>query len=431
MDLERDLDRTTEELMARYEEINLLYSIGDILGRTVTLDEAAATIIVEIAETVGARRGAIYVYDDPSQRLAPVAAYGTDLARVTAIEIDDPDSVTARVFRTLHPLVVEEGELPAEKDAAVRRGAMLSVPIVWATPDGGRPLGVLSLSGRGAAFKTGDVKLVAAIATQIGTAIQNARLVRASLDQEKLAHEMQLAHDLQMRLLPRPDALLPDAEVAARVEPAEHVGGDFYQLFRFGDGRVGVLIGDVSSHGYQSALIMALAMSAMAIHGAGSADPGAAVTALHASLADELRETEMFLSLCYVVLDPRSGELAYVNTGHPHAFVVGPDGTARRLAATDPPLGMGAHPPRVERAPWDPATDLLVFFTDGITDARDARGHKLGERRVLDVLAARRREVPSRVVDGVFALVDGHMGAVPPRDDQALLVVRQRVPAAL
>ena len=133
----------------------------------------------------------------------------------------------------------------------------------------------------------------------------------------------------------------------------------------------------------------------------------------------------MFLSLCYVVVDPERGELRYANTGHPHAFVVSADGTVERLTATDPPLGIGSASRRgSSRRPWIRGSDLLVLFTDGISDARDDRGRVLGEARVLDVVKARRAELPQRVVDGVFALVEGHMGRVTPEDDQALVVLR-------
>jgi sigma-B regulation protein RsbU (phosphoserine phosphatase) len=169
---------------------------------------------------------------------------------------------------------------------------------------------------------------------------------------------------------------------------------------------------------------MALTMSAMAIHAQSSDDPALTVTALLASLADELRQTEMFLSLCYVVIDPERNELRYANTGHPHAFVVAADGTIDRLTATDPPLGLGSEAPRLSRRAWHRDSDLLILFTDGVSDARDDRGRVLGEARVLDVVKARRAESPQRVVDGVFALVEGHMGRVTPEDDQALVVLR-------
>ena len=139
------------------------------------------------------------------------------------------------MFRTQHPLIVEEGShgvrsrasVPARRDAlgadhvddaerrrAARRRESLRPPVAAAI--------------HAPATRSSST----AIATQIGTAIQNARLVRASLDQQRLLQEMQLAHDLQMKLLPRPTIVAPEAEVAARVVPAESVGGDFYHLFR-------------------------------------------------------------------------------------------------------------------------------------------------------------------------------------------------------
>ncbi len=421
-----EASRAADELAERYEEINLLYSISEILGRTVTLEEAARTILMEVAETVGAEYGALLVHDAGPGLLRPVVSLRVPGAPVAPpIPTDDPISPTARVFRTRAALLVNAGVLESEYEEPFRAGAMLTVPIVWTTPDGGIPLGVVCLSGRrgGAAFSAGDEKLVAAVGSQIGTAIQNARLVRASIDQERLASEMRLAHDLQLRLLPPGQSVAPDAICAARVEAADGVGGDFYHLFRLGDGRVGVLIGDVSSHGYRAALIMALVMSAAAIHAQTTADPAETVQALLATVEEELRETEMFLSLCYAVIDPRRGTVRWTNTGHPHAFVIGADGEAERLAATDPPLGLGPEGLHGAERPWH-ATDLLVMFTDGVGDARDARGQGLGEKRVLDVMRARRREVPSRIVDGVFALVEGHMGRMRPHDDQAVVVLR-------
>ena len=419
-----EVSHAAQDLAERYEEINLLYSIGEILGRTVTLEEAARTILTEISETVGARRGAIYVIDRTVGMLHPVAVLGAT-GTLADIAADDQTSVTARVFRTHHALLVADGAMQAEMEAPIRRGPMLSVPIMWASPQGGVPLGVVNLSGRRGAqpFTASDQKLVAAIATQVGTTIQNTRLVRASLEQAELTREMALAHDLQMKLLPPPESLAPAAQCAARVAPAESVGGDFYNLFQLGEGRVGVMIGDVSSHGYRSALIMALVMSATAIHARGSSDPAATIGALLVSLADELRETEMFMTVCYAVIDTRAGTVTWCNAGHPHAFVVHADGSATRLAATDPPLGLVDDAPHAATRAWAPR-DLLVLFTDGIPDARGAQKKRLGEGPVIDVVKARRAEAPWRIADGVFALVEGHMGAMPPRDDQALVVLR-------
>lgn len=422
----REAKLAAQQLSESWEELNLLYSIGEIFGRTVNLDDAARTILTEISETLEAKRAAVFVHEPSAGLLRPVAVVGADIASMKPVAIDDETSVAARVFRTEKPLLVADGELDSPLEALVRKGQMLAVPIMSNSPGGSVALGVVTLSGRRASekFTAGDQKLVAAIASQVGTAIQIEHYVKASVATERLAHEMRLAHELQMLMLPSPNVVAPDATCAARMEPATSVGGDFYHLFKLGNGRTGVLIGDVSSHGYQAALIMALTMSAMAIHAKSLDDPAQAVAALLESLTVELQKTEMFVSLCYVVIDPDRAELHYSNTGHPHAFVVAADGTIERLTATDPPLGLGTATPQVSHRAWHRGSDMLVLFTDGVSDARDDRGMVLGEARVLEVVKARRADPPQRVIDGVFALVEGHMGRVTPEDDQAVVVLR-------
>lgn len=391
-----EVEHAANELAERYEEINLLYTISEILGRTVSLEETARTILAEIAETVGARRASILVYDEAADVLRPVAVLNADIATVPSIPVLDTQTVSARVFLTQHPMLAEAGEMVGDAEGSYRRGAMLSVPIMWTAPapGGAEPLGVVNLSDRRSTqpFTAGDQKLVAAIATQIGAAIQNARLVVTSLDQQRLAHEMELAHDLQMRLLPAIEGVAPEATVAARVVPAESVGGDFYNLFRLRSASTGVMIGDVSGHGYQAALIMALTMSAAAIQAQRTVDPGETLNALLTSVRDELATTEMYISAFYAVIDRARGEIRYANTGHPHAFLVSESGTIERLAATDPPLGMTEAAPSTERRPWRRDSDLLVLFTDGISDARNRDGDRLGEERVLDAVRAHRAE---------------------------------------
>jgi phosphoserine phosphatase RsbU/P len=421
-----EVEHAARELAERYEEINLLYTTSEILGRTVALEEAASTILTEISETVGARRASILVHDRVTDTLQVVAALGVSPGDAPPISVDDPCSVSARVFRTQHPVIAEENEFFCEEEVLYRRGTLLSVPIMWTAPDGGRPLGVVNLSDRRSAlpFTAGDQKLVAAIATQIGTAIQNARLVRESLSQQRLAQEMHLAHDLQMRLLPSTKIVQPEADVAARVVSAESVGGDFYHLFRLGGGRTGVMIGDVSSHGYRAALIMALAMSASAIHAQSTADAAETLTALSASLRDELHTTEMFISVFYGVIDPAAGTLRYANMGHPHAFIVTGDGSYERLPALDPPLGMVDDRPDGTIRRWRPKEDLLLLFTDGISDARNRLGARLGEGPVLDIVSRHRTEPPARILERVFAALQAHIGDVVRRDDLTLVLVR-------
>ena len=137
---------TAQALAASWEEITLLYSIGEILGRTVQLEDAAGTILTEISDTVGADLGAIYVLDAPRGLLVPIAARGVAPKSIDAIPIDDMATIAARVFAEATPRIYDPEAAPSPCEVPVRRGQALGVPITWATPKGSVGLGVVTLS---------------------------------------------------------------------------------------------------------------------------------------------------------------------------------------------------------------------------------------------------------------------------------------------
>ncbi len=431
LDTERDTLRLAKELTSRLEEIELLYTISEALGRTIRLEEAAQTIVREVSAVVGARRASIFVYDESTGALRPVAAIGKDASQLSAVPSDDPDSITARVFREArmisHDPRAPEGARPSGDVSRGYRGtAFLSAPILYPAADGSpRAVGVINLTDRlGAdAFSGGEGRLVGAIANQIGAAIENARLVQRDAARQRLTHELELAHDLQLKLLPSPEVLSGAVDVAARCVPAETVGGDFYHLVQLPGERVGVMLGDVSSRGFPAALIMALVLSAAGIHAEEAASPDGTLRRLLDSVEDELAETEMHLSLFYGVADPAGSRLRYANAGHPHAFRLTPHGVAERLGATSPPLGLSERTAlAAAETPWEPGRDVLLLFSDGLTDAQQALGEVFGEDRVVATALAHRTEPAAAIVDAVFREVEAF---APERsDDRTILVLR-------
>ncbi|HJS48568.1 MAG TPA: SpoIIE family protein phosphatase, partial [Gemmatimonadales bacterium] len=362
-------------------------------------------------------RGAVLVADEEGRELRRVATRGAPPAAPELVPVDDPAEPVALAFRERRVL---------EQPAGDGRPATLTVPIAYAAPGGQvRTVGVMAFHDRvgGANFTPTDRKLVTAVANQVGAAIENARLLLRDLRQQRLHRELELAHDLQLRLLPSPDILAGLADVAVRCLPAETVGGDFYTFTHLGSGRIGVMLGDVSSHGFSAALVMALVLSAAGIHAGGAYAPDETLVAMLRSLEDELETAEMYFTIFYGVLDPFGHRLVYANAGHPHAFRVPAEGAPERLEATAPPIGLGPAPGigRV-RVNWRPGTDLLCLWTDGLVEARSEAGEPFGEERLLAELGARRTLPAERIVSEVVALVDGHAPA--PADDRTLLVLR-------
>ncbi|HEX2189765.1 MAG TPA: SpoIIE family protein phosphatase [Longimicrobiaceae bacterium] len=419
----------SREIIERYEEITLLYSISEILGSVISLESAAGTILEEVVGILGARRASLWVHDAPTERLLLAAAVGGD-GQTGPIAVADTCSVTAEVFRERRPVLLgpsEEYPRPGCDPANLQRGSFLSVPVSYTPPEGeARTIGVINLVGRSTseAFSAGDLKLLSAIASQIGAAVENSRLVEESLRQERMVREMELAHDLQLKLLPPVEQFEGYAEVAARCVPAESVGGDLYHLFRLPGGRMGAMIGDVSSHGFGAALIMALTMSAVAIHASEGDPPAEVLRRVHRTLIDELETTEMYLTLFYGVIDPEAGRVTYANAGHGHAFRVRGDGAAERLGATDPPLGIVDLEEYHEgSAPWTRGEDLLFLFTDGLSDSLEA-GEVEGSRILVDEVVRGRSSGVRELIDRIFRLGAPPGAAGVTADDRTALLLR-------
>jgi len=277
----REIQFFTSELSERFEEINLLYSISETLGSTLDLVGGARKILAEVRDVLGAKRGSLWVYRTDDDALHLVAEVGDD-GRIAPIASQDPDAITSMVFREGRAIIASRRPTSAEREAGGGGDSFLSVPIRYSPGSGqSRTVGVVNLIGRqdGSRFSAANQKLLAAIASQVGAAIENNRLVRESLSKERMAREMELAHDLQMKLLPDASRF-EGAEAAARVSPTAQVGGDFYQLFDLPGDRVGLMLGDVSLHGFPSALIMTLTISAAGIYAREAESPAAVLRQL-------------------------------------------------------------------------------------------------------------------------------------------------------
>lgn len=426
---EREARSAAHELSERYEEINLLYSIAEILASFLSMEQATTRILQEVADVLGARRAALWVADASSHCLHLKAEVGEE-GLEGPIPIDEPASVTARVFRERQPVNLERGDqLPQGMHQEPQpRGEepYLSVPVNYTPPDGGsRTVGVITLVGRrtDVRFSAGDLRLLTAIASQVAAALETQRLVRESVRRERMEREMELAHDLQLKLLPDAARFAPGARLAARCVPADSVGGDLYHLFELPGGRLGLVIADVSSHGFSAALIMALTMSAIAIYAQESGRPGEALRRMHESLIDELESTEMYLTILFAVVDPAEGVVTWSNAGHPHAFVVRGDGRTDRLVATSPPLGTFTFPDYgEERAPWGDASDILFLFTDGLSDAFAGESGIGSEQALLAEVVRMRDREPQEILDHLFDAAGADQNGIPPDDRTAVLL---------
>ena len=421
---DRQLGFLSEDLASRYEEIDLLYTITEMLTRTGRFEEAAASMLATVADAVGAARVSLALLDESGESLRIVASRGLPLeGNARVIPLDDATSIAARVAREGQPLT---GTADGSGSRSHAGESYLCLPVSSSAGTGGtRCLGVLSLANRreGGRFSAAEQKIVAAAANQIGVAITLSRMLEQEREQQRLRGELELSRELQRLLLPSPAVLRDDAEVAARCVPTEAVGGDFYTFNRLGLGVVAVMLGDVASHGFPAALVMAAVMATAGIQAGSGASPDVTLKSLHENLGERLSFVETYLTVFYGILDPGRGLLTWASAGHPYAFRVPRAGPAERLETTAPPLGLGnAEDISARSVSWDREGDLLCLWTDGLVDAESGSGERFGEPRLVKLLEESRGDSAEAIVSRVMTAVDAF--AEIPRDDRTLLVLR-------
>ena len=400
------------ETLERYREIHLLYRVGDALAGT--LDPAAVPrrVLAEARGVIEGDGGGVWLADEEED--AAFAGVGEPEGGPA----DGGEAAARRRARLTDP------ELPA----IVAAGPGAPEHLLWA-PMMARETclgGVwLTRSGDDAVFTAGDLKLLTALATQAAAFLDNARLHQRALAQERLEQELRLAYAVQARLLPRETPAAANWSVAGFWRPAREVSGDFYDLLPVGDA-LGVVVADVADKGMPAALFMAVTRSLLRAAAAGGRSPAQTVADANRLAALDAADG-MFVTLWYGVLRP-DGRVDYVNAGHNPPIVVRADGRVERLPRTGILVGWDAGAPFEEAGVALAPDDLLVAFTDGVTEARDPGGREFGEGRLLEVVSANRDADAQTVLDAVRAALDAFVADAPAHDDCTLVVARFGTP---
>jgi sigma-B regulation protein RsbU (phosphoserine phosphatase) len=298
----------------------------------------------------------------------------------------------------------------------------------------GRSLGVLVLNSRQPRRVDPDeVRFLRLVANQAALALEQARLRQEALQRQRYEQELALGRQIQLSLLPRGCPALAGWECAATYQPARIVGGDFYDFFELplaGSGsrkRLGVVIADVADKGVPAALFMALSRTMIRTAALGGRLPAVALARASELIRKDSR-SNLFVTACYGILDLDSGRLSYANGGHhPPLWFRNAAGEVRRLPGRGIALGVVQQAEideeEIEIAPGD----LVVFYTDGVTEAMDGQRRQFGDQELRDVISSHAPRGAQAVLDAVVAAVAAHRGDSPQSDDLTLFVLRRQL----
>jgi serine phosphatase RsbU (regulator of sigma subunit) len=297
----------------------------------------------------------------------------------------------------------------------------------------GRLVGTLNLGrreGRRWALTRPELSLLTRFRGAMTLALENARLHRSELDlrekrvqAEYLARELQDAHEMQESLLPTSPPQVDGLEMAGRCRPAREVGGDFYDYLEMPDHRMSIVLGDVSGKGLKSAMQAVLSSGLLRTMVRAGGPPDAILGQVSNELYT-LTDRNMFTALSFAVIDRQDLRLDLVNAGQPYPLLKR-DGTIRTLELGGIPLGAFPRSDRPTSTVDLAIGDLLVFFSDGISEASNPDGEMYGLQRLHDLLASAHPELScSELSRQVWENVETFTGGAVPFDDMTLVLAR-------
>jgi sigma-B regulation protein RsbU (phosphoserine phosphatase) len=380
---------------------------------------------------VGVESCLVYLWDEAGEQFVPGAAYGLDAEGLAAFQTG---AIPASDWPQLCAVRSDEtrSDSPIPLPSPMANGLPLDAPVAVPLQVWGEMMGAMVVDTRERAM-LGEKRfgILSGVAGQTATAIQNTRLQNESVERQKLERELQLARQIQASFLPARVPDVPGWDLAAYWQGARQVSGDFYDFVALAgrdhpDGRWGFVVADVADKGMPAALFMALSRTLVRTMAIGGDSPDQVLVRANDMIMSDSR-SDLFVTLFYAILEPGPGRLCYANAGHnPPLHFKTDSKTVIELEAHGMAMGVLTGIELEQREVWIQPGELLLLYTDGVTDALNGAQEEFGLERLRDVVTAHRLRSAPDVVDAVIQAVSEFVGETPQFDDLTLVLLKRQ-----
>jgi sigma-B regulation protein RsbU (phosphoserine phosphatase) len=415
-------------------ELSAIRAVSQVMTTTIELDNLLRLIIDKLVETLDVERCTIFLVDEERQELySRMLVDGSGL--LSEIRLKIGEGIAGHVAATGEHINVTDADLDPrhvrlfDQISGFHTRTILSVPMY--NPQQ-KIIGVVQLLNKQTGpFTIRDERLLSVMATQAAISIENARLYERELNQRLINQELDTARNIQTSFLPQSIPQIDGWDIAAYWRPMLSVAGDYYDFYLLPDGRLAVLIADVSGKGVPAALFMALSVTVLRFAmGLGFSPSELLYRANDAILADQ--RSTMFATTFVVYVDPSIGMLQYASAGHNPCILYRAglaagdvDYHCEYLDPVGVALGVFAEVSFEEQYRQMKSGDILVFYTDGITEIIDANGEEFGEERLERLVVENASSSAQKIKDLIVQAVTQYSQDGAPYDDETLVILKR------
>jgi sigma-B regulation protein RsbU (phosphoserine phosphatase) len=412
------------------EEITSLHDLGRAVKSTLDLDQLVELITTHTSRVLESSTCWLDLRSETEDRFELVSWSGIGDEEAARQQRDHPVATLSQwVVRQQKPALIKD--IAADRRSADLRnwrrktGSLVCAPLL----SGGEVIGILyALKDHTYSFEKEDLLALAAFADQAVVSIENAKLVRASLEKERMEQELKIAREVQMRLLPMTIPEIEGLDMDALSLPAYEVGGDYYDFITLDRDRLGVAIGDVSGKGTSAAFYMAEIKGILQGLGPMYEAPSLLLSRVNQILHKDL-DKRTFITLLYAVISPKDDTLLLARAGHCPLYHL-PGDAPRGNFITPDGIGLGLEEGRLfEKVIRDEtvryrAGDIFLFFSDGLVEAQAGDGEEFGEARLDQVMVENRHRPATEIKLALLNAVNNFKEKERLHDDLTLFIMK-------
>ncbi|MFC2085439.1 GAF domain-containing SpoIIE family protein phosphatase [Bacteroidota bacterium] len=407
-------------------ELSILNDIATTITSTQPVNQIVDKIVVKCVKHLTVEQGAIMLLDEKDKNNPLHTMIRKHDSSINTLPMKLDAQLTGWMIYNKKPLLVNDFKKDTPfmitGDITSSYHSLLSVPMILK----GKMLGLISVFNKrnNELFTEEDKRLLSIIAAQSAQVIENARLYEEEKALISIKEEMRMARDIQQNLLPKENPEIQGFQISGTSIPAREVGGDYFDFIPLGETCTSFCVGDITGKGMPAAMLMANLQATLRAQITVCTDIGKSMVTTN-NLLYHSTDSGKFATLFLGAIDVKNSRITYCNAGHDEPLLIGKSGEIIKLSTGGMLLGCFPDQQFTEGTVELESGDLLVLYTDGVTEAMNDKEVEFGLERLIELINSSRSNSSEEIKDLIIRNVRNHAALTPQSDDITLMVIKK------